>query len=574
MRGIVVMDYIEKSEIGLYSKDEKNYDSQWANPQKFRSTLKRVDLTSREIPYGGIPLWSDGRLAYVDNSDSHSLIFGSTGSKKTRLLAMPMLRILAKASESMIVTDPKGELYERTAALLKDLDYNLIVLNFRNPSTGSTWNPLDIPYKLYQSKEKDKASELLNDLVKNIMFYETTANIDPFWDNSASDFCYGLLMVLFECTQHERQVNLRNISSLKNSFINMKSNFYEHLNKHSLAYISLSGTMDAPEKTQNSILSVFDQHLRLFCAQDSLSEMLSYSNFDLGSIGFKKSVVFLIMPDEKTTYHRLVSIFIKQCYESLISAAQSTDTRTLPIRTNFILDEFSNLPPVTDFPAMITAARSRNIRFCIISQSDHQLKARYREESETIKSNCNNWVFLTSRELPLLRQISELCGYKDGTTPLISVSKLQRFDKERGEALILSGRNYPYVTLLADIEVYDKNYYGKVPIPLREKRKILMFDFGKFLVNFSTRSVSELFKDDSLEEIIEQPKNDVKIEFLDDLFDEPNQPKDDIKIESLDDLFDKQEQPLHTESQSQIDIQAEIEAKFDELFGKPKNNSV
>jgi len=548
------MDHINKNEFESYSQEEKNYDSQWANAQKFRSTLKKVDLKNKNIFCGGIPLWSDGHLAYVDDSDSHSLIFGSTGSKKTRLLAMPMLRILGKAGESMIVTDPKGELYERTAALLKDLDYNLIVLNFRNPSTGSTWNPLDIPHRLYKSNEKDKASELLNDLVKNIMFYETTANIDPFWDNSASDFCYGLLMVLFECAQHERQVNLRNISSLKNSFISMQSNFYEHLNKHSLAYISLSGTMDAFEKTQGSILSVFDQHLRLFCAQSNLSEMLSYSNFSLDSIGFKKSAVFIIMPDEKTTYHRLVSIFIKQCYESLIAAAQANETRTLPIRTNFILDEFSNLPPVTDFPAMITAARSRNIRFCIITQSDHQLKARYREESETIKSNCNNWVFLTSRELPLLRQISELCGYKDGTTPLISVSKLQRFDKERGEALVLNGRNYPYVTTLADIDAYDKNHYARIPIPFREKRKILTFNFKNIVAKLPVKSISELFKDDFLENIDDDQESA-------------------IMAESLNNLFEEQNHTNQTEQELPIGIQAALEAKFDEFFGEVDVNS-
>ena len=96
---------------------------------------------------GGIPLLYDNDKIYVDNSDSHSLIIGATGSKKTRLLVLPLVHILGYTEESMIITDPKAEVYNRTASMLKNKGYEIIVLNFRNPSTGSCWNPLAIPLK-------------------------------------------------------------------------------------------------------------------------------------------------------------------------------------------------------------------------------------------------------------------------------------------------------------------------------------------------------------------------------------------------------------------------------------------
>ena len=93
----------------------------------------------------GLPLLSNGVDAYVDNEDTHSLIFGATGSKKTRLFCMPMLNMFAKAGESFIVSDPKGELYARTSGLVKEKGYKTVVLNFRNIGVGDMWNPLALP---------------------------------------------------------------------------------------------------------------------------------------------------------------------------------------------------------------------------------------------------------------------------------------------------------------------------------------------------------------------------------------------------------------------------------------------
>ena len=212
--------------------------------------------------------------------------------------------------------------------------------------------------------------------------------------------------------------------------------------------------------------------IRIFNTQKNLTRMLSGNSINIREIGRKKSAVYIIVPDEKTTYHFLVTTFIKQVYELLIAEAQIQDSKTLPVRVNFVLDEFCNIPKIPDMPSMISAARSRNMRFFLVAQSLHQLTARYQNDAATIKGNCDNWVFLTSKELELLREISNLCGSVSvpgeyAQRPLISVSELQRLDKAKGEALIMHARQYPIITEIADIDSYP-DFAGFPEEPMKE----------------------------------------------------------------------------------------------------------
>lgn len=474
---------------------ENRSDSKWSTPDEFKKNLTKIDLSKESISGGGIPLMSDGTVVYVDNLDSHTLVFGNTGSKKTRLIGMPTLQILTKAGESFIATDPKGELYDKTIGLLNKLEYKTIVLNFREPHLGNSWNPLDLPLKFYKLGEIDKAVELINDLAKNII--TGALSKEPFWENAAGDLFSGLALILMECAS-EKQMNFYSISNLRYNFDTLKK-LFDRLNHTSLPYIALNTLLGikGAEKTRDGILCTFDQHMRIFFYQKNLAEMLSQSDFDLSKIGDEKTALFLIMPDEKNTYHKLISIFIKQCYESLISRAQVSKNRMLKIRTNFLLDEFSNLPAITDFPSMITAARSRNMRITIICQGEHQLVEKYGNEAQTIKGNCSNWIFLTSRELSLLREITELCGRKEDGLELISISKLQRLNKERGEALILNGRKFPYVSTLADIDDYEHTNFETVDIPIREKHKIEAFNVNTYYENHKS-DIGKLFVDKNI----------------------------------------------------------------------------
>ena len=256
------------------------------------------------------------------------------------------------------------------------------------------------------------------------------------------------------------------------------------------AYINASSTILSPSDTKGSILAVFKEKIKLFATRVNLSEMLSHSDFEIQDIGLRKTAVFIVIQDEKKTYHSLATILVKQIYETLIDVAQSHGGR-LPIRTNFLLDEFANMPPLKDVTTMITAARSRAMRFTLIIQNFAQLNEVYGEQNaETIKGNCGNLVYLISTELKALEEISKMCGEvkskkddKTVSTPLVTISDLQKL--KLFEVIIRRVRLAPFKTKLTpNFKMNWGRTYPKADInavPSREIKEVKTFDVRKFV---------------------------------------------------------------------------------------------
>ena len=134
-----------------------------------KATLKEIDPAAPTSEYGGIAVINDGKKLWVDDGEAHNLIIGATGSGKTQNVVFPMIKILAKAGESMVLTDPKGELYEETSEMLRAKGYNIIVLNFRDPQKGNAWNPMRLPYDLYKNGIfDDNDNRIVNDVSRAI----------------------------------------------------------------------------------------------------------------------------------------------------------------------------------------------------------------------------------------------------------------------------------------------------------------------------------------------------------------------------------------------------------------------
>ena len=488
--------------IKVGSKSEKGY-SRWATDKEIKKELTCVYPQDKNCEKAGIPLRNDGKEIWVDSGGYHNMIIGSTGSGKSQALAKPFIRVMAKGGESMIITDPKGELYESTAQELKARGYNIILLNFRDPQKGNCWNPFTVPYQLYKSGDEDKGIELLEDLARNILYDENNKGQDPFWENTSADYFTGLSLGLFEDALEE-QVNINSINLMatmgeeKLGGTNYIKEYFNGKDPMSTAYIKTKSTVTAPNDTKGSILSVFNQKIQLFSSRKNLSEMLSYSDFDMESIGREKTAVFIVIQDEKKTYHSLVTIFLKQCYETLVRVAQENGGQ-LKYRTNFLLDEFANMPPLSDVDAMVSAARSRNIKLSFIIQNFSQLNDVYgKEKAETIRGNCGNTIYLLSTELAALEEISKMCGEvkskKDDKTdsrPLVTVSDLQKMKEE--EAIILRSRMNPYKTKLKfDYKIDWGEEYEKAKYPKREKREVNAFDLKKYVTEKRDKKINDL----------------------------------------------------------------------------------
>lgn len=485
-------------------KDEPGW-SRWMKEDEMKKAydVKEITLNADTYEHAGIPIILKEDKAWVDDGENHSLIIGASGSGKTWTIIDPLVKILGKAGESMIVTDPKGEIYEHNANMLREKGYNVIIVNFRDPEHGSAWNPLTLSYRYWKQGKEDKAMELLEDLATNILV-DSTNNNDPFWQKTAADYFTGLALGLFEDAKSEDEINLNSINAMSTfgeercGASKYDKEYFKLKGELSSAYISAAATITAPADTKGGITSTFRQKVRIFSSRQKLAEMLSYTDFDVTRIGKEKTAVFLKIHDEKTTYHALATIFVKQVYECLIDEAQKEQNLKLKIRTNFILDEFANMPALKDVESMITASRSRNMRFNFGIQNFSQLNKVYgKDVAETIKGNCGNMFYLITTEYAALEEISKLLGdakpkdAKEGKPtppirPLVTVSDLQQMKKF--EMIIKRFRNMPFKTKhKASFEIFKAKKGGwgfedsMSGYPTRESRNIKTFDIKGFV---------------------------------------------------------------------------------------------
>ena len=485
---------------GFTDTPKENGYSRWAKDREIMEAkdVIKVPFATKTTKAGGVPVIYDKDSAYIDDSNMHTLVIGATGSGKTAGVINPTMKMLMKAKESIIVTDPKGEIYEDNYKLLKDLGYQIIVLNFREPQKGSCWNPYDLPYKFQKEGNFDKANELLNDLSTNIVV--DGQGQDPFWQNAAADYLTGLGLALFQDAPLD-QININSINLMINqgeerfgASTYMKE-YFKMQDPTSPVAINLAGTVTTADETKAGIMTVLQQKVKTLAVTRNLSEMLSKNDFDMSSIGEKPTALFMIIQDEKTTYHSLATIFIKQCYECLISTAYKHGG-SLPIRTNFLLDEFANMPKIKDISTMVTAARSRHIRFTFIIQNFAQLDKVYgKEDAQTIRGNCINTIYLLTGELSALEEISKLCGdkivrvgkdKKEETRPLVTISELQRMKPD--EYVLVRHRCPPYKGKLKMDYNSDFGFgigndiYGKdVVYPQREMGEVSVFSIKDFV---------------------------------------------------------------------------------------------
>ncbi len=471
---------------------EQSQGSRFAEVEEIVAISTRVETSSKEVSAGGPVIYSDGDTAQVLNHDFHSIAFGATGSKKTRLYVAPLLAMLAKHGESMIVNDPKGELYKRFKPFLEGLGYPIHVLDFRNPTHGARWNPFSIPCDLYKDGDEEKSDVYIRDIADCVYSDLCQTTKDSFWPNNAKDYFTGLAQMV----RNESQGNQLTMEAIR--FANTAGNqmgkggtflkaYLKAVDPLSAVFMNLNETVHTADNTRKGIISVFSQPMNLY-GQESLRDMMAESDFSLTEIGRRKTAVFIISPTERSVFNPIISAFVKQSYSALIDLVASREADgMLPVRVNYVLDEFSNLPEIQDINNMITMARGANIRFNLVVQSIDQLFRSYSPEgARNIINNCEAWFVLRSKDTHLHRIVTEMCGtrfseYSHQEQPLVTSRTIQMLDKARGEVLIMLSGLDPYITTLPDIDAYPFGLpkAAQTLPPAREKKARQVFDIRK-----------------------------------------------------------------------------------------------
>lgn len=430
--------------------------SRWLTKGELDDFLVRYDLSTDTIPdnKGGVVLWSDGNEVYVDTSMGHTMIVAMTDSGKTRTLIMPTVDVLSRARESMVIHDPKGEISQMFYWKLVDLGYDVRVLNLRDPEKGDCWNLLSVPYRLWKSGDQDAARAMLMDIT--IHLSPATKSNDPFWEKACQQFLYGMICTLIDRADDESEANFWSLANAigiacEDEF--SMERFANTFPKNSIELSQMSVLLNNSENTRRCILGMVHDALSIMISKGDLNRMMARNEFDMDSIGLRPTAVLIITPDEKATYNALVGRFVTQLNDRLIHKAQEFPEKRLPVRVNLILDEMASLSRIENLHSMLSAGRSRNVRYIMALQSVKQLNI-YGKEAESIMDNCANWVYLNGRDTDFIDVLCKLAGRDKDGSPLITPAQLLRLKKGK-EAFVISGREFPFITRIADISLYD-----------------------------------------------------------------------------------------------------------------------
>ncbi len=481
---------------------------------------------------------------------------------------------------SYVFTDPKGELYDRTAGYLKEHGYEIKVLNLVRPQYSDGYNPL-----MHISSELD-VDVIANTIVKG---QKTDSGSDPYWDDMAEMLLKALIYYLI-ATRPEEEQNLASCAELvraanKNGGSNLLTDLMNQLPYDHPARMNYKSIEIAPEKTYGSILSSLQSKLGKFDSKE-IAELTSTDTINFEDIGNKKTAVYVISSDTHTAYDFLLTIFFSQMIQQLYDYADQNGGR-LKEQTFFILDEFANIGKIPDFDKKISTSRSRKISFSVILQNIDQLEAVYEKSYETIMGNCDTHVFLGSNSFKTVEYFSKALGEKTIGRDSVSVNKDKKnhktgksvSDQVMARALMTPDElrrmdNDECIIFEKGIKPVKANkfYYFKHPMAKEMARcEISHNDIGeiergtwrkynpynpyveekdeKSVHNLDIESLDDLFNDEPVkkEEKVVTPQKEEKNELnLDDFDDAPMLPQDD------DDTYD---------------LQKELEAKFDELFG-------
>ena len=230
--------------------------------------LDSINASDKSIETSGIPMAFNDENLYYNANTNHSLVIGRTGSGKTQVITLPMLKLASLAGESVIVSDPAKEIYDITKDMFEKNGYRTIKLNFDECIDTNTWNPFGLAKKYYKEGNKDKAVELIENLGYYLLYEKEEKNSDPFWINSATSYFTGICLY---CLEKEEDLSLKKVYELSETIRENSKDFLNDFDKLSLIYIHLSGTLLAPAETKGSILAVFSDKIRKY-----VSKLLSY----------------------------------------------------------------------------------------------------------------------------------------------------------------------------------------------------------------------------------------------------------------------------------------------------------
>lgn len=375
-----------------------------------KNTLK-VNIPSGGFVLGKVDTKNGEKVYYID-TDTHVLVIGATRSGKTRCSVLQTIGLLALAGESILGTDVKGELVDYTKPFLEQLGYEVLTINYDEPIYSDLWNYLQVIINYVDEDDIPAAIDATWDLTSQLVGEPKGERI---WNDGEASMIAAAIMVVVYNNRFGENRKYRNLANVYYFLINMckpvgnilpLSVYVAKLPENHPAKGLLGVSDIAPSRTRGSFYTAAVMTLKLF-TNPYIANMSSASSFDPVDLGRKKMAVFIVLPDDRLTYHSLATLFVSQVYTMLSKEAKRNGGR-LKNRVNVVADEFGNFTKIANFEQMLTVSGGKGIRYYLFVQDFAQIEKTYEKTGlRTIRGNCETWVYLQSDDPETLKEISD-----------------------------------------------------------------------------------------------------------------------------------------------------------------------
>ena len=301
--------------------------------------------------------------------NKHIAVFGASGTMKSRGVIRPMLFQAIKRGESVIVTDPKAELYADTAEMFRNRGYTVKIFNLVQPEYSDSWNCMaDL-----------QGDTLMAQVLTDVIITNTSEGRgDHFWDNGEGNLLKSL--VLYVDQEASRGLEAKHLPAvyqlITQNTERQLSTMFGKLPMNHPAKAPYNLFAQASDTVRAGIVLGLGTRLQVL-QNEAVRKITSHSEIDLAEPGRSKCAYFIILSDQEGALDFLSSLFFSFLFIKLVRYADSRPNGQCKVPVNIVLDEFNNVGTIPDFARRLSTVRSRSMQVCMVVQNLAQLQNRY-----------------------------------------------------------------------------------------------------------------------------------------------------------------------------------------------------
>jgi len=329
-------------------------------------------------------------------------VYGASGSMKTRAFCINRILQSAARGESLIITDPKSELYEKTSEYLRSKGYVVKVFNLVSPESSDSWNCLC----------EIEGDELMAQLFCDVIIKNTGSERgDHFWDNAEMNLLKALVLYVEQGYPPDRK-NIGEVYRLLT--LNSENELNTLFDKLPISHPAKAPYVifkQASETVRTGVIIGLGSRLQVF-QNSKVKSITAYDEIDLELPGKQPCAYYCITSDQDSTFDFLSSLFLSFVFIKLVRYAdKNCEGGKLPVPVHVLGEELTACGVIPDLSRKISVIRSRNISMSCVFQNLAGLQNRYPyNQWQEILGNSDIQLFLGCVDELTAKYISDRAG--------------------------------------------------------------------------------------------------------------------------------------------------------------------